>query len=114
MALLLDLRSQLEAGQDAAADVLRRIAALRHTTTSPVHASRAEPALPYWVADDFLRAVALALVAWSWVRIENANTTDASRWSQPAEAFRNWVLPQFVRRLARLRKQVEKTMQAHA
>jgi hypothetical protein len=48
-----------------------------------------------WIAGDYLRLTALALLAWSWVRIEQANTQQAARWSAPAKALRAWVLPEF-------------------
>ena len=63
-------------------------------------------ALAYWVADDYLRCVALALLGWAWVQIRNAQEQDdppaghASRWLAPAEAMRRWVMPEFDMRLS--------------
>jgi hypothetical protein len=55
--------------------------------------------LPFRVADDYLRAVALVLMDWAWLRIEagvDADTPHAeTRWLAPAKALRQWVLPEF-------------------
>ncbi len=107
-ALLLDLRGSLDASRDVDSDVLRRLAELRYATTTLVHAARLDPALPYRVADDYLRAVALVLLAWAWARIAATDGADAARWRAPAEAFRDAVLPEFDMRLAMLRRQVER------
>jgi hypothetical protein len=48
-----------------------------------------------WIAGDYLRLTALALLAWSWVRIEQANAKKDLRWSAPAKALQSWVLPEF-------------------
>jgi MFS family permease len=40
-------------------------------------------------------AATLALLAWSWTRIEAAQGSDAPRWQAPAAALRAWVLPEF-------------------
>ena len=49
--------------------------------------------------DDYLRAVALVLMDWAWLRIE-AGLDDSlpqvhPRWRAPAKALRDWVLPEF-------------------
>jgi hypothetical protein len=72
--------------------------ALIETTTALVQATPADPELPYWVADDYLRAVALVLLESAWSRISAASTDD--RWTTPAHAFRTWVLPECAMRLA--------------
>lgn len=56
--------------------------------------------LPYWVADDFLRAIALLLLDWAWLQIKQAATEipthDLSgRWTEPARALRHWISPEF-------------------
>ncbi|MDD5480222.1 acyl-CoA dehydrogenase family protein [Rhodoferax sp.] len=62
-----------------------------------------DPELAYWVADDFLRAVALTLLTWAWTRLDHASAAlpDAqqARWHAPAAALRHWVLPEFAMRL---------------
>ena len=105
-ALLIELRDELEASRDADADVQRRLAQLRYLTTSIAMAAKAAPALPYEVADDYLRVVMLALLAWAWARIEHAAPDDA-RWSLPAAAFRRWVLPEFEMRLGMVKRACE-------
>ncbi|MDO9160133.1 MAG: acyl-CoA dehydrogenase, partial [Burkholderiaceae bacterium] len=65
----------------------------RHTT-APEHA--------HWVAGDFLRATALALLAWSWAHIGRTQGADTPRWRQPEQALHAWVLPEFELRLALL------------
>ncbi|MEY4757816.1 MAG: hypothetical protein RJA34_2714, partial [Pseudomonadota bacterium] len=68
---------------------------------SLVAASKDQPELPYWVAEDFLRAVVVTLLAWAWHKIEAATPSIAvpARWSVPASALRHWVLPEFAMRV---------------
>jgi alkylation response protein AidB-like acyl-CoA dehydrogenase len=56
--------------------------------------------LPHWLADDFLRAVALILMAWAWARIGATPGTDAPRWQSAQAGFWRWVWPEFDMRLA--------------
>jgi hypothetical protein len=48
---------------------------LRQITQSLVRASRQDAALPYAVADDYLRAVALVLMDWGWAQIASGFST---------------------------------------
>jgi hypothetical protein len=48
-----------------------------------------------WIAGDYLRMATLALLAWSWTRIEAAPGSSNPRWQHPAAALRAWVLPEF-------------------
>jgi alkylation response protein AidB-like acyl-CoA dehydrogenase len=98
-ALLIELRDELDAAREADADVQRRLAQLRYLGTTLAMAAPADAALPYEVADDYLRVVMLALLAWAWARIERAAPAGDPRWSRPAAAFRRWVLPEFEMRL---------------
>ena len=72
---------------------------LRAITTQIVKTAPQYPALAYRVADDYLRAVALVLMDWAWLRIEagvDDSTPNAdTRWKAPAQAMRSWVLPEF-------------------
>ncbi|MDP3423652.1 MAG: acyl-CoA dehydrogenase family protein [Burkholderiaceae bacterium] len=82
-----------------AADLLTRLgqaatALCQRHTTAPEHA--------HWVAGDFLRATALALLAWSWARIGRTQGADTPRWRQPEQALHAWVLPEFELRQALL------------
>lgn len=76
---------------------------LQELTQKLVTASAADRELPYWVADDYLRAVALTLLAWAWQCIEQGLAADAvanpARWQTPAAALRHWVLPEFAMRV---------------
>ena len=106
-AVLVGLRGALDASRDFDAEVLRRLAELRYLTTTLCAACAvpgADPALATRVADDFLRAVALVLLAWAWSQI--LATSTAPRWSAPAQALRAWVLPELDMRLAIIRQQM--------
>ena len=82
--------------------------ALIELTQQLVTASATDRELPYWVAEDYLRAVALTLLAWAWQQIEQAQASDpatahAARWQQPAAALHHWVLPEFAMRIQIIR-----------
>jgi alkylation response protein AidB-like acyl-CoA dehydrogenase len=49
----------------------------------------------HWLADDFLRAVALLLMAWAWARIGATPGADAARWQAAQTGFWRWVWPEF-------------------
>ena len=83
----------------AAARVAARIAALQTQTRSLCEATKTDATLAHWVADDFLRAVALTLMDWAWARIDSAAPAEA-RWAQPAQAFQRWAMPEMAMRLA--------------
>ncbi|MDR3455375.1 MAG: acyl-CoA dehydrogenase family protein [Rhodoferax sp.] len=95
LAALLDDLAQETGGADASLGA--RCDRLRELTRTLVQAAKRDSTLPYWVADDYLRAVALTLLDWAWTRIEAslAATTPerTARWQ--AQALRNWVLPEF-------------------
>ena len=76
-------------------------------------AAQSDPELPYWVADDYLRAVALVLLEWAWAQIGAArphraeqSTAATDRWTPPAQAFAQWVLPEFDLRTTILRQRI--------
>ncbi|WP_225781290.1 acyl-CoA dehydrogenase family protein [Xenophilus sp. Marseille-Q4582] len=112
-AVALELRDELDASREADADAQRRLAQLRYLGTSVAMAAQADPRLPCEVADDFLRAVMLGLMAWAWARIEGV-AADELRWSRPATAFRRWALPEFEMRLGMVKRAAEGTLSAHA
>ena len=60
----------------------------------------ASPDTAFWLADDFLRALALLLMAWAWERIGQAEGSDAARWHAPKAGFWRWVWPEFDMRMA--------------
>ena len=92
----------------AAADVSPATSARRHAlieiTQTLAIAAQSEPELPYWVADDYLRTVALVLLEWAWDQIRA--TSNGVRWSVPAQAFNQWVLPEFDMRAAIMRQRI--------
>ncbi len=51
---------------------------------------------PYWLADDFLRALALLLMAWAWSRIAAAESGGKP---SAGAAFWRWVWPEFEMRM---------------
>ena len=75
--------------------------ALRDITTALVTASPGNAALPFWVAGDYLRAVALVLMQWACTQLQ-AHTA----YQPSTQAFDAWVLPELDMRLAIIRKQL--------
>ncbi|MDB5861192.1 MAG: acyl-CoA dehydrogenase-like protein [Ramlibacter sp.] len=88
-------------------EVLARFMQLRALTSDLSKAAAADPALPYEAADDYLRAVGLALFGWAWRCIETHPGAQAPRWALPAAAARLRVLPEFEMRLSILRRQCD-------
>ena len=67
-----------------------------------VPATRAADApadLAHWLADDFLRALAMLLMAWACTRIEQAPGADTARWTASTNGFWRWVWPEFEMRM---------------
>ncbi len=101
-----------------AATSVRRHALVEITQTLAI-AAHSDPELPYWVADDYLRAVALVLLEWAWCQIGTASRRahgrapigDADRWTAPAQAFTQWVLPEFDLRAAILRQRIAQALE---
>ena len=101
-AMLDALQSDLDETKTHEAHVTQLLARLRALTTLCVQTqSRADGAVRLsWIAGDYLRVATLALLAWSWTRIERATNSSndleaAARWQAPAQALRAWVLPEF-------------------
>lgn len=96
--LALDL-SQSAKDNKAHTPAQARLQTLRAITQQIVQAAPKDAALAYRVADDYLRAVALVLMDWAWLRIEAGVDADTphsqTRWLAPAKALRSWVLPEF-------------------
>lgn len=72
---------------------------LREITAQVVLTSTTQVDGPYWVADDYLRAVAIVLCEWAWQQIGQCSATQSVRWTAPQQAFARWVLPEFAMRL---------------
>jgi len=111
--VLLERRDTLDASREADADVQRRLAQLRYMGTTIAMAAHANPVLPYEVADDYLRATMLAMMAWAWARIEAASPGNAEK-ARVAAAFRRWVLPEFEMRMGIVKKACETVALTHA
>ena len=104
LTLLNELRADLDPSHAADAQALRLFADLGELTLELVEASARDGALAFWVADDYLRATAVALLGWAWARIGSAlPAAGTERWHQPAQAARHWVLPEFDLRVAIIR-----------
>lgn len=108
-ALLNDLQADL--GEHPATALGRTAAGLFTELRDAAHAlGQAAPhdaAAPYWVAGDFLRLMALALMAWAGARIEAAARTEPAlatdRWQRPLTALAHWVLPEATLRAGLIR-----------
>ena len=98
-ALLDTVQAELTDLRHLSAATLERIARLRDITSSILQVGSQDVALPYRVADDYLRALALVLLDWAWLRIEASLDDEVpevdQRWRVPARALRQWVLPEF-------------------
>jgi hypothetical protein len=92
------LVADLDLAVAAHARVLSRVEALRSVTQRLCAAAQKDAALPYWVADDFLRGVAVLLLDWAWARIGLAAPQQA-RWQQPLQAMERWIAPELQMRL---------------
>ena len=57
----------------------------------------------HWLADDFLRAMAMLLMAWAWARIGSEPAAKSARWTVAEQAFWRWVWPEFGLRLGLMR-----------
>ena len=86
----------------------RRHALVEITQTLAI-AAQSDPELPYWVADDYLRAVALVLLDWAWCQIGAASHSE--RWNAAAQALTQWVLPEFDMRAAILRQRIAQSLE---
>ncbi len=82
----------------------QRFTQLRQLAARLAQAARYRDDLPCWVADDFLQAVALALLDWAGTRIAARQP-----WQAPAHALRTWVLPEFGTRLQIIEQQLAET-----
>ena len=104
LALLHELRADLDPSHAADALTLRQFAALGELTQTLADAAGRDGALAFWVADDYLRATAVALLGWAWCRIGAALPAGAGpRWRQPAQAVGHWILPEFDMRASIIR-----------
>jgi alkylation response protein AidB-like acyl-CoA dehydrogenase len=84
----------------ASAPLAANIKALRNTTAALVAASRDNAALPYWIANDYLRATALVLMQWA-----NTQLLGHAAFQASTTAFTAWVLPELGLRLGIIENQ---------
>ncbi len=102
LTLLDELAADLGDGADAvrARGELRRFAGFLREQLLPRATSKEAPTdLAHWLADDFLRAVTLLVMAWAWARIGATPGADSARWQTARGAFWRWVWPEFDMRL---------------
>ena len=103
------LREELDDGGAPEKAVLGRLAHLETTTDSLIKAAGTAPQLPYWVAGDYLRAVALVLLGWAWVRIcKTPGAQVSERWQAPNEAMQRWVMPEFDMRMGVIENEIRR------
>ncbi len=111
LALLDGLQADVPDAMDTQVQARARLDTLRDLTARIVQAAPGDGALPYRVADDYLRACALALLDWAWHRIDGGLDASApdphARWQAPGQALRQWVLPEFEMRAGIIRRQCE-------
>ncbi len=95
-ALLAELADDLAALPEAAAtrEALGRFGDFVRERIVPLAGASADR--PFWLADDFLRATALLLMAWAWERL----AATAGHGADARAAFWRWVWPEFEMRLA--------------
>ncbi|KRB99869.1 acyl-CoA dehydrogenase [Hydrogenophaga sp. Root209] len=72
---------------------------VREQVVPQTSAGDTAPGQPFWLADDFLRALALLLMAWAWGRLAAAPNVDASAHAD----FWRWVWPEFDMRMAMMK-----------
>jgi alkylation response protein AidB-like acyl-CoA dehydrogenase len=94
------LRADLDAARPNEARVLDRLVSLVALTDQLLRAVEHDNTLAHWVADDYLRAVALILLDWAWAQIGRAAAPDMPRWCVPAQAHERWVMPELSMRFA--------------
>jgi alkylation response protein AidB-like acyl-CoA dehydrogenase len=109
--LLADLGAELgddPQAQRVKAEIARFVAFLRGQLLPRATAKDAPADLPHWLADDFLRAVAMLLMAWAWARIGATPGADAARWQTAQAGFWRWVWPEFDMRLSMMQDTLER------
>ena len=95
------LHDELEAASDPRAReaLLAFDFFVRETLMPAVQADRAPAGLAHELAEDFLRAFAMILMAWAWTRIVQAPGDQRHRWQAAHQAFWRWVWPEFEMRM---------------
>ena len=102
-ALLTELAAELDNSPDAerTRQAMTRFAQFTTEQLLPgTRAPGASPELPFWLADDYLRAQALLIMAWAWSRVSAAPDATQERWAHARTGFWRWVWPEFDTRMA--------------
>ena len=102
--------AQLRADCGDAPEAMRCLDQLGQLTQEIAGVCARDPALPYALADDYLRACAVAMLGWAGSRIAIVadSTAQPDRWHAPLAALRTWVLPEFDMRAAIVRGQLSR------
>ncbi len=95
--LIADLKAELGAGTASAKAAQQRLDEFACLTSALVQACSQDSTLAYWVADDYLRAAATAMLGWagSCIAARASSAPDPERWQAPLRALEHWVLPEF-------------------
>jgi alkylation response protein AidB-like acyl-CoA dehydrogenase len=85
---------------------------LLRITEDLLESGKLNPELPFWVADDYLRAFSLTLMVWAGLKIKMVSQGASSAktdnpWLETPKALSRWVLPEFEMRCAIIKKQLE-------
>ncbi|MDP3925599.1 MAG: acyl-CoA dehydrogenase family protein [Hydrogenophaga sp.] len=102
-ALLTELATELGDSPEAERTRQAMTRFAQFTTEHLLVATRApgaSPELPFWLADDYLRALAMLLMAWAWSRVAAAPQASGPRWTDAHTGFWRWVWPEFDTRMA--------------
>ena len=102
-ALLSEMAAELGDSPDAERTRQAMARFTQFTTEQLIPGTRApgaSPELPFWLADDYLRALAMLLMAWAWSRVAVAPQADSLRWRTAHTGFWRWVWPEFDTRMA--------------
>ena len=94
------LSRELDLENQESVQLLSEMNDLNAFTSILMNKAKTEIELPYWIADDYLRAIALLLLDWAWLKIKQAAPVDPAqgltgRWIEPARALRHWISPEF-------------------
>ncbi|MDE2417285.1 MAG: acyl-CoA dehydrogenase family protein [Burkholderiales bacterium] len=97
--LLNELQDAMPSDAPSSARVAQRLKVLEELTRKLAASAAQDASLAFWVADDYLRAVAMVLMDWAWAQIERSAVGADVRWVQPAQAMQRWVMPEFAMRV---------------
>ncbi len=105
-ALLESLLAQLGDTEALHCAVAQRLRGVQAATALVVSKAAHDAEFAYWIAPDYLRAVAIAALGWAWCRI-NACTAPHASWAGASSAYQRWVLPECDMRLGLVSDQAQ-------